>query len=144
MRTSTLSACILCVGLMSLLIPGGARALDPGRVQQDLHIRESPADDVENVPDGRPGKELLEAGRHISVVALQDGTHHTQILSNTLHDNAGGIWTGNDVGMSNRMAENSIYLNQGNGIAIDSVFCTPGNETVIAYNEIYSNDWTVG
>jgi parallel beta-helix repeat protein len=74
-------------------------------------------------------------------IALQDGTHHTQILSNTLHDNAGGIWTGNDVGMSNRMAENSIYLNQGNGIAIDSVFCTPGNETVIAYNEIYSNAW---
>jgi parallel beta-helix repeat protein len=48
---------------------------------------------------------------------------------------------GNDVGMNNVVFDNEIYLNNGNGVAVDTVFCTPGNETIIAANRIYSNTW---
>ncbi len=74
-------------------------------------------------------------------IIIRNGTHHAEISSNILHDNAGGIWMGSDPGMNNHISKNIIYLNQGHGIAVNTVFCTPGNETVISYNEIYSNTW---
>ncbi len=86
-------------------------------------------------------RDLEISGSPYAGIALQEGTQFTEIAGNILHHNAAGIWLGNGVGMNNRIVGNTIYLNNGNGIAVDAVFCTPGNETRIAYNEIYSNTW---
>ncbi len=74
-------------------------------------------------------------------IVLQGGAQHIEISNNILHHNSAGIWTGNNAGMNNVISGNLVYLNEGNGIAVDAVFCTSGNETVIAHNKIYSNTW---
>ncbi len=82
----------------------------------------------------------VEGGDYAGV-ALQNGAQHIVVSGTRLHHNAAGIWMGNGVGMHNHLISNVIYLNRGHGIAVDSVFCVPGEETIIAANEVYSNTW---
>ncbi len=82
----------------------------------------------------------VEGGDYAGI-SLQNGAQHVVISGTRLHHNAAGIWMGNGVGMHNRIIGNVVYLNKGNGIAVDSAFCVPGEETIIAANEIYSNAW---
>jgi parallel beta-helix repeat protein len=81
------------------------------------------------------------SGSGYAGIGIQQGSHHITVTRNVVHHNASGIWLGNGVGMNNVVSDNEVYLNAGNGIAVDTVFCTPGNETIISGNRVYSNVW---
>ncbi len=80
-------------------------------------------------------------GARGAAVSLQQGTHHVEVSGNHLHHNFLGVWMGDGVGDNNRVVGNEIDTNSGHGVAVDEVFCSPGNETVIADNDIHGNVW---
>jgi len=82
---------------------------------------------------------LTVTGSAYAGIIIQKGSNHITIADNDIHDNALGIWIGNQAGDSNMVLNNRVYNNSTHGIAVDSVNCASGKETVISSNEVYGN-----
>lgn len=97
------------------------------------------------------GSVVIEAARHIvidgltvrdsaqSAFILRAGAEAITIRNSQASGSAIGIWIGAGAGGGHRILDNVVHDNQGDGIAIDEINASPGQETVIAGNQIFGN-----
>ena len=76
-----------------------------------------------------------------SGIMIQKNSHHITIAKCIVKNNPLGIWIGNNAGMANKILKNEVFHNSTHGIATDHVDCTPGNETIMAENNVYENGY---
>ena len=74
-------------------------------------------------------------------VNIRHDAHHIKVSGNEIYNHYTGIWLGEDAACNNIISGNTLYDLSGNGIGVDEVWCTQGNETVISDNTIYNVSW---
>ncbi len=82
---------------------------------------------------------LSVTGSQYAGVIIKDGSHHITVSNCSVHDNALGIWIGEQAGCGNLIVGNQVFNNATHGIAVDMVNCPPDQETIISSNSVYGN-----
>ena len=139
----------------SRLVPGD-RVVLHGTLAGPIVIRGRGSPDRPIVVSAAPGSVVtgsvvIEAARHVVVdgLTVRDSTQSAFILRagaeaitirNSQASGSGiGMWIGAGAGGRHRILDNVVHDNQGDGIAIDAVNTSPGQETVIAGNQVFRN-----
>lgn len=76
-----------------------------------------------------------------SGVIIRTGSHHVSVSRCQVTNNGLGIWIGDGGGMENRVFDNEVSYNKTHGIAVDSVNCAAGRETLISGNRVFENSY---
>ncbi len=157
--------CAACAAVYEVWSPGdvpwsqlapGDRVVLHGTLAGPIVIRGRGSPDRPIVVSAAPGSVVkgavvIEDARHIVVdgltvrdspqaaFILRDGAEAITIRNSQASASAIGIWIGAGAGGDHRILDNVVHDNQGDGIAIDVINASPGQETVIAGNQVFRN-----
>ena len=82
---------------------------------------------------------LTITGSRYAGVIIKDKSNNITFTNCVIQNNMGGVWIGEGAGGSHKILHNNISSNSTHGIVVDKVNCTPGTETVLAFNQISTN-----